>query len=132
MTPEQHEEFLFTFVKNSGLFKFNYLDSPLENQKIIGIIADDKDGKLPLCQEMQDLGYAVIDPNWDLLYQSFLSIDFNDETLEYVKRLVEQDVSSVIISIIKEMINSNIDSEKVYVVVSDSWDKDWLDETIEV
>lgn len=122
MTPEQHLQFFFEFVKGSGVFTFNYSDEPVE-QTIAAII---EGAKVPKSG-------AVIDPDWDKVYESFLGLDFNPESVEYIKQLVEQKGAvSLVVETVKYLISKNIDSDKVYVVVGENWDTEWADEVIGV
>ena len=122
MTPEQHLQFFFEFVKGSGVFTFNYSDEQLQ-QTIVAII---EGAKIPKTG-------ALIDPDWDKVYESFLGLDFNPGSVEYIKELVEQEGAvSLVVETVKYLISQNIDSDKVYVVVGDTWNTEWADEVIGV
>ena len=77
-------------------------------------------------------------PNYNNIYNNFLTLDHNIESIEYIKNTIEsystkEEVSQFITDkIIKKLIHSNIDAYNVYIVVGDSWNIDWADETIEV
>lgn len=122
MTAEQHLHFFFEFVKGSGVFTFTHSDEPVK-QTIVAIV---EGAKIPKTG-------ALINPDWDKVYESFLGLDFNPESVEYIKELVEQDGAvSLVVETVKYLISQNIDSDKVYVVVGESWNTEWADEVIGV
>lgn len=134
MTPKQHERFFFEFIKNSGVFNFQYSDKKIKKQKVIALMdTDEVDGKLEICDKLEKEGYAVIDPNWDDLYNSFINIDHNRDSVEYIKNLVDTTSAiDVIEGVVKKFIQSNIISDTVYVVTSARWKAEWADEIVEV
>jgi hypothetical protein len=124
MTPEQHLHFFYEFVKGSGLFNFEYSDEPVE-QTIIAV-------KESAVADIPG-GFAVINPDWDKVYESFLKLDFNPEAVSHIKELLEEgEAVSLVTDTVKYLISKNIDSEKVYVAVGDSWDTDWANEVLGV
>lgn len=146
-----HEEVFFEFVKNHDqLNRIYYSDEPIFGQKIIGLLVDDAaapdrddEGYIPyytpyVNELLKAGGNTIIDPNWDNIYKDFINLDHNLDSVEYIKNLVEskttrEEVTQLVIDlIVKKLINLNILSNNVYVVMHPHWDKSWVNEIVEV
>lgn len=145
LTPKEHEAIFFEFVKaHDEMLHIKYSETKKTTQKIIGlkvagIPGEDDEVFLPYAEELlKEKNTILIDPDYDQLYESFLNIDYNLETVEYMRQLVETDVSRERISqlvidlIIKPLIASNINAKKVYFRIKPHWDTSWCDSIIEV
>lgn len=135
MTDMNPKEAFFRFVKNHDLFAdIEFLDSPIEGQEIIAV---------------RDAAYipkdgVVINPDYDEIINGFLNIDYDRWAVNHIYSLVDQALKSdnpnkkfaekCIEYIIVPLINSNINSEKVYVFVCrfGEWnDLSWAHKVIE-
>jgi 3-dehydroquinate synthetase len=123
MTPKQHKEFFFDFLK--GLFPFEYASEPVKGQEIVLLVEGEKQTEEILANRDK---LAVIDPDWDAFYQSFIKIDYAPETVEYIKFQVETGKELALVKqVINYLIKQNINSDKVYVVIGKDWGTDWLE-----
>lgn len=120
----EHEQFFFEFIKNSSVIDIKFSKTAIEDQVIVAV------------KEGADVKYgrsAVINPNWDDLYQSFINIDFNQDAVDYIKEKVEAgDALELVIGAVKYLLSCNVSTKTVYVVVGDTWETDWANEVIEV
>jgi hypothetical protein len=145
LTPKEHEAIFLEFIKaHDEMLHIKYTETKRPDQEIIGlrvagVPGEDDEVFLPFVEELlKEEDTILIDPDYDKLYESFLNIDYNLETVEYMRQLVESDVSRERISqlvidlIIKPLIASNIDAKKVYFRVKPHWDISWCDSIIEV
>lgn len=143
MTPTEHEHVFFEFVRNSAFSHVSCLDKPLKKQELIGLLVDDleSDGYSPSQLEfIENLKTAsvVIDPDYDQVYSNFIKLDYNLESIDYIRGIVEseksrEELSEIIIELLlKKFIDSNINAKKVYFVIYPQWRTDWLDKVIEV
>ena len=136
MTDMNPKDVFFKFVKNHDLFAdIEFLDSPIEGQEIIAVrggVYEADDG-------------IVIDPDYDEIVSSFMNINYDRWAVNHIYSLVEQAKKSdkektllaqaIVDYIIVPLINSNINSEKVYFPVHNlgDWnDLSWADKVIEV
>ena len=135
MTDMNSKEAFFRFVKNHDLFShIEFLDSPVEGQEIIAVKNESyvpKDG-------------VVINPDYDEIINGFLNIDYDRWAVNHIYSLVDQALKSdnpnkkfaekCIEYIVVPLINSNINSEKVYIFVYrlGEWnDLSWAHKVIE-
>jgi hypothetical protein len=131
-----HEEVFFNFViKHDILNHLVFGDKP-EGQQVIAIIGND-DTAIPYIGDLLKISNnTVIDPNWDSIYESFINIDHNKESVDYIQSLLESydinETQTYIDGLIKKMIEKGIVADKVYVHIPSTADKSFYDEIIEV
>ena len=140
MTDMNPKEVFFRFAKSfiSDLDGLSFSDGPVEGQEIIAV-------RGPIGWKSED--GILIDPDYDQLIESFMNIDHDRWAVNWLYSLVEQAKSrdpekanelyaqNITDLIIKPLINSNIDSPKVYVLLcyGPAWkDFSWADKVIEV
>lgn len=151
MTDQEHLQLFFNFVKqNPQLEHLSYRTTALKTQKIIGILVDESsasdknsDTYVPYYSDyIENLktqtSTVVIDPNWDKIYDNFINLDHYQESIDYIKSVVEsletrQQVGEFIVeNIAKKLVANLINARKVYFVIDDTWSTDWFNEVIEV
>ena len=141
MTTVNHEQVFLEFVKHHDVLQhLTYSDSKIENQKIIGLLetVENDDIFIPFFNNLVQEGDVLINPNYDELYNSFLKIDYNLESVQYIKTRVEniqtkeQLIDFLVSVIIKPLIASNINAKNVYFRITPSFTTDWCDQVIEV
>jgi hypothetical protein len=141
MTTVNHEQVFLEFVKHhDDLQHLSFSDTKVKNQKIIGLLETEENHDVftPFIKKLLTQNDVLIDPNWDEVYNSFLGIKHNEETVEYIKKIAEaletkEEVLEFLLSyIIKPLIDSNINAEKVYFRIKPTWNTDWCDTVIEV
>jgi len=140
MTREEHKQIFFDFVKqHSSLSDLKFSDQKVDNQKIVRLVVSDLDNHRTNKKSfVYTKEYAIIDPFYEQLVESFLSITFNEETVQYIKNIVseidtrEEQIELALEFFAKPLIESNIESEVLYFVTSDTptWDSEIWDETI--
>lgn len=137
--PVTHEENFLQFVKNHDEMKhIQYSETPIENQKVVGVLVTDPSHEELVRQKFIGEGSTVIDPNYDNVYGDFLKIDHDLDSVEYIKNLVEskqtsEEVSQFVLDvIIKKLLQLNIATENVYVAIGPKWDTSLFDEIVEV
>lgn len=140
MTREEHKKIFFDFIKqHPSLSDLQYSDKKVANQKIVRLIVDDLDKHRTIKKSfVYNKEYTIIDPFYEQLVESFLSITFNQETVEYIKNIVsqidtrEEQIQLALEFFTEPLIASNIDSKVLYFVTSDTptWDSELWDETI--
>lgn len=122
-----HEDVFFEFIVQHDILK-NYFGEKPSVQKLIGVVGD--------IDIPETTNAVLIDPNWDAIYESFINLDHNLESIAYIKPLVEafdlNQTQTYIDSLIKKMIARGISAEKVYVRIPEFADKSFYDEVIEV
>lgn len=121
-----HEEVFFNFVIQHDYFKDMFGTKPAD-QKIIAIIGENN---------ITEANAIVIDPNWDSIYESFLNIDHDKESVDYIQSLLESyninETQTYIDGLVKKMIEKGIVADKVYVHIPSTADKSFYHEVIEV
>ena len=121
-----HEDVFFEFIVQQDILK-NYFGEKPSVQKLIGVVGD--------IDIPETTNAVLIDPNWDAIYESFINLDHNLESIAYIKPLVEafdlNQTQTYIDSLIKKMIARGISAEKVYVRIPEFADKSFYDEVIE-
>jgi hypothetical protein len=150
MTSVNHEQVFLNFLKNHPVFSdLNFLDNPRDDQQVIGIIVNDSnvegrelDSYIPYylddIQKLKNQESVVLDPNYDILYDSFIQLNHNLDSIDYIKSIVEskttkEELTEVAIElIVKPLIACNIDSKNVYFVIHSHWNTEWCDKVIEV
>lgn len=132
------KEAFFRYVKNHDFFTdFEFLDSPVEGQEIIAVVDDS------FSFEADD--GVIINPDYDGIINGFMNITYDRWAVNHIYNLVEQGkasdkplikvTESLTELIIKPLINSNINSPKVYFLIRDlpNWkDLSWASTVIEV
>ena len=149
MTTKEHEQFFFEFVKAHDLLKHLSYGDATQDQKIVAVLVNDDDASdreletyvpyyADYIKRFMIEGTVIIDPNYDNIYYNFINIDFAEESVNYIKSLVEskttrEEVTQIVVDlIIKPLIDSNIQANTVYIVVHSHWNTDWADEVIKV
>ena len=144
MADLEHEQVFFEFVKQGVLQHLTYNETKREDQEIIGLmvgseLVEENMVSIPFVSNLLlEEDTTIIDPNYDEIYNSFLKIDYNLDSVKYIKNIVDnittkEDLLDFIITVIIEpLINSNIDAKKVYFIVKPYWVTDWCDKIIEV
>lgn len=140
MTREEHKKIFFDFVKqHPSLSDLKFSDQKVNNQKIVRLVVSDLDNHRTNKKSfVYTKEYTLVDPFYEQLVESFLSITFNQETVQYIKNLVsvidtrEEQIELALEFFAKPLIESNIESEVLYFVTSDTptWDSEIWDETI--
>jgi len=142
MTLEEHKKIFFDFVKqHPSLSDLKFSDEKVDNQKIVRLVVSDLNNHRTQKKSfVYKKDYTIIDPFYEQLVESFLSVTFNQETVQYIKNVVseidtrEEQIQLVLEFFTKPLIASNIDSQVLYFVTSDTptWDSEIWDETIVV
>jgi hypothetical protein len=140
-----HEKVFFDFVKNHDILQhISYSENIITNQKIIGLQVDGLPGEdneifVPYVQELlKQTDVVIIDPNYDEIYNNFIKLGHNEDSIEYIKNLFDdaetkEELLHLIINlIIKPLIECNINAKKVYFRVKPYWNTEWCDQVIEV
>lgn len=140
MTREEHKKIFFDFVKqHPSLSDLQYSDKTVSGQNIVRLIVSDLEKHRTNKKSfVYNKEYTIIDPFYEQLVESFLSITFNQETVEYIKNIVsqidtrEEQIELALEFFTKPLITSNIDSPILYFVTSDNsaWDSEIWNETI--
>jgi hypothetical protein len=141
MTTVNHEQVFLEFVKHhDDLQHLSFSDVKVKNQKIIGLLETEEndDFFIPFTEKLVTQNDVLIDPNWDEICNSFFGIKHNEETVDYIKDIVdaietkEEVLEFLLTYIIKPLIDSNINANKVYFRIKPNWNTDWCDTIIEV
>ena len=142
MTREEHNKIFFDFIKqHPSLSDLQFSDKPVDAQKIVRLIVSDLENhRINKKSFVYTTDYTIIDPFYEQLVESFLSVTFNQETVQYIKNIVsqidtrEEQIELALEFFTEPLIASNIDSKILYFVTSDNsaWDSEIWDETITV
>ena len=128
-----HEEVFFNFVIQHDILNHLIFGEKTQGQKIIAIVGDDIAAIGELIKEPNT---AIIDPNWDAIYENFTSLDHDRESVEYIESILESydinETQTYIDGLVKKIIAKGIVANKIYVRVPSSADKSIYDEVIEV
>ena len=136
-----HEQVFLEFVKHhDDLQHLSFNPTKVKNQKIIGLLETEETDEVfvPFTQNLLTENDVLIDPNWDEVCNSFFGIKHNEETVAYIKEIVDnletkEEVLEFLLSyIIKPLIDSNINAKKVYFRIKPNWNTEWCDTVIEV
>jgi hypothetical protein len=129
MTNSQKEELFYDFVKHHQQLEHLIFGEPVEGQQWIGVLTEGF---------KRDDG-IVIDPNWDGIYEDYVKSSGKwDASIEYISSKISEMHSGreladfVMRCIIERLKLDNIQSQKVYVNISNNWDKTWFDSIEEV
>ena len=121
MTNAEKESLFYDFVKQHEQLKHLTFGKPIEGQQWIGVLTDGF--------ENDDGVYILAD--WDQIYEDFL--DSSNESIEYISsKMFSIDTGRkladfITTHILEKLKADNIQSQKVYVCISDNWDKTWFD-----
>ena len=140
-----HEQVFFDFVKNHDILQhLKYTEERRKGQQIIGLLVGGDPGEddtvfVPYVRELlKEDDVTIIDPNYDEIYNNFIHLDHNLDSIEYIKNLFdnaetkEETLELILSLIIKPLIESNINTKKVYFRVKPYWNTEWCDQVIEV
>ena len=125
MTNDVQENLFYEFVKQHQQLKHLTFGEPIEGQQWIGVLTEgfnNDDG-------------VYISADWDKIYEDFL--EESNDSVEYISSKMSsidtgRKLADFITTyILKKLKADNIQSQKVYVCISDNWDKTWFD-SIEV
>jgi hypothetical protein len=129
MTDAEKEDLFYDFVKHHQQLEHLRFGEPVEGQQWIGVLSEGF---------TRDDG-VVIDPNWDGIYEDYVkSLGKWDASIEYISSKISDMQSSreladfVTKCILERLKLDNIQSTKVYVNISNNWDKTWFDSIEEV
>jgi hypothetical protein len=124
MTNAEKESLFYDFVKQHEQLEHLTFGEPIAEQQWIGVLKEGfkrNDG-------------VVIDPNWDGIYEDYInSSGAWDESIEYITNKISsidtnRKLADFITTYILEKLKvDNIQSEKVYVCISNHWNKTWFD-----
>jgi hypothetical protein len=121
MTNVAQEDLFYEFVKQHQQLEHLTFGEPIEGQQWIGVLSDgfsDDDGV-----------YILAD--WDEIYEDFL--EESNDSVEYISSKMSSIDNSTKLAdfittyILEKLKADNIQSQKVYVCISDNWDKTWFD-----
>jgi hypothetical protein len=136
-----HEQVFLEFVKgHDELQHLSYSKTKIKNQKIIGLSEETENDTIfkPFIKTLITETDILVDPNYDEIYNNFIHLDHNLDSIEYIKNLFdvaetkEKTLELILSLIIKPLIESNINTKKVYFRVKPYWNTEWCDEVIEV
>jgi hypothetical protein len=126
MTNDVQENLFYDFVKHHKQLEHLTFGEPIEGQQWIGVICDgfnNKDG-------------VYISADWDEIYEDF--VKSSNESVEYISsKMLSIDTGKKLADfittyILEKLKADNIQSQKIYVFISDNWDKTWFDSIEEV
>ena len=121
MTNAEKESLFYDFVKQHEQLEHLTFGEPIEGQQWIGVLTDGF--------ENDDGVYILAD--WDQIYENFL--DSSNESIEYISsKMFSIDTGRkladfITTHILEKLKADNIQSQKVYVCISDNWNKTWFD-----
>lgn len=121
MTNAEKEDLFYEFVKQHQQLQHLTFGEAIEGQQWIGVLTEgfnNEDG-------------VYISANWDEIYKDFL--ESSNDSIEYISSKISSidtgtELADFITTHILEKLKAdNIQSQKVYVCISDNWDKTWFD-----
>lgn len=128
MTDAEKEDLFYDFVKQHQQLEHLTFGEPVEGQQWIGVLNEDF-----------KIDSLMISPNWDTIYEDYVKSSGKwDASIEYISSKISEMQSGRELAdfltkcIIERLKLDNIQSEKVYVNISNNWDKTWFDSIEEV
>ena len=121
MTNAEKEILFYDFVKQHEQLQHLTFGEPIGGQQWIGVLTEGFN---------KDDG-VYISADWDEVYRDFL--ESSNESVEYISSQISgidtgRKLADFITTHILEKLKAdNIQSQKVYVCISDNWDKTWFD-----
>lgn len=121
MTNAEKEDLFYDYVKQHQCLQHLTFGEPIDGQQWIGVLTDGF--------KNDDGVYILAD--WDEIYEDF--VNSSNESVEYISSKIDSiDTNKkladfITIQILDRLKADNIQSEKVYVCISDNWDKTWFD-----
>jgi hypothetical protein len=121
MTNAEKEDLFYEFVKQHQQLQHLTFGESIEGQQWIGVLTDGFNN---------DDGIYIL-ADWDKIYEDFL--ESSNDSVEYISSKMssintgEQLANFVTTYILEKLKADNIQSQKVYVCISDKWDKTWFD-----
>jgi hypothetical protein len=121
MTNAAQENLFYDFVKQHKQLEHLTFGEAIEGQQWIGVLTEgfnNDDG-------------VYISADWDEIYGDFL--ESSNESVEYISSKISSIDNSTKLAdfitthILEKLKEDNIQSQKVYVCISDNWDKTWFD-----
>ena len=131
-----HDEVFFNFIIQHDILKHLQFGTKPVGQKIIAIVGDDVTAIPFIGNLIESPSNAIIDPNWDAIYESFTQLDHGADSIEYIQSLLESydinETQAYIDGLIKKMIEKGIEANTIYIRIPSTADKSFYDEVIEV
>jgi hypothetical protein len=121
MTNAVLENLFYEFVKQHQQLEHLTFGEPIEGQQWIGVLTEGFNN---------DDGF-YISADWDEIYKDFL--ESSNDSVEYISSKMSSIDNSTKLAefittyILEKLKADNIQSQKVYVCISDNWDKTWFD-----
>jgi hypothetical protein len=121
MTNVAQEDLFYEFVKQHQQLEHLTFGEPIEGQQWIGVLSEgfsNDDG-------------VYISADWDEIYEDF--VKSSNDSVEYISSKMSSIDNSTKLAnfittyILEKLKADNIQSQKVYVCISDNWDKTWFD-----
>lgn len=135
-----HYEVFHKFVVQHDILKHIKYGIKPKNQKRIGIRGTDEK-VIPIIREAladKRVIATIIDPNIDEIFNNFINLDHDIESVEYIKNLIEPTIGTkewvnfYNVHIIKMLLDMNIQADVVYVRIWEHDDESYYDEIINV
>jgi hypothetical protein len=121
MTTAEKEDLFYEFVKQHQQLQHLTFGEPIEGQQWIGVLTDGfkNDDGVYICAD------------WDGIYKDFL--ESGNASVEYISGKISSIDTGrkladfITTQILEKLKADNIQSKKIYVCISDNWDKTWFD-----
>lgn len=135
-----HYEVFHKFVVQHDILKHIKYGIKPKNQKRIGIRGTDEK-VIPIIREAladKRVIATIINPNIDEIFNDFINLDHDIESVEYIKNLINSNTSTAEwinfynVHVIKMLLDLNIQADVVYVRIWEYDDESYYDEIIEV
>lgn len=135
-----HYEVFHKFVVQHDILRHIKYGIKPKNQKRIGIRGTNEK-VIPIIREAladKRVIATIIDPNIDEIFNDFINLDHDIESVEYIKNLIQPTmgtkewVNFYNVHIIKMLLDMNIQADVVYVRIWEHDDESYYDEIINV